>query len=108
MNTIERYVKEYAKTVATFVVAVVGNMIVNLVNGSAPWPQTRDQWIQYVVTSFGAAIATLIVPNKITQKQLDNDPHVIGGTVVSDAQVAAQPAPPHVPVVPGRYRNPWK
>jgi hypothetical protein len=100
VNPIKRFLKEYAKTAAAFVVGVVGNMIVNLVNGGAPWPQTSAEWLQYALTSFGAAIATLIVPNKITQKQLDNDPHVVGGTVV-DVPVAAS-----APTI-GEYPAPW-
>jgi hypothetical protein len=96
-------VKAWAKTLAAFVAGVVTTMILNLVNGGAVWPQTRAEWLQYVLTSFGAAIAVALTRNKITQKQLDKDPNVIGGTVVPDAQV-----PPAAPPVGGVYRNPWK
>jgi hypothetical protein len=67
----------YGKAIAAFVVSVVGNMIVNLVNGTAPWPQTSAQWMQFAVTSFGAAIGAWLIPNKITQKQIDKDPTVV-------------------------------
>lgn len=88
--------KVYGKALAAFVAGVVANMITNLVNGSAPWPQTGAQWLQFALTSFGAALAACVVPNKITQKQLDNDPHVIGGTVVDRPPAA------------GGYSNPWR
>lgn len=89
-------VKAYAKTIAAFVAAVVGNMIVNLVNGVAPWPQNTAQWVQFAVTSFGAALAVLIAPNTITQKQIDKDPTVV--------RVNPQSATPAA----GEYPNPWK
>jgi hypothetical protein len=88
--------REYAKTIASFIAATIGNAIVNLINGGVPWPQTKEEWLQFVLTTFGAAIAAWIVPNKITQKQLDKDSHVVGGVVVD------------VPPVAGEYRNPWK
>jgi hypothetical protein len=93
-----KFVKEWAKTLAAFVAGVVTTMILNLVNGNAVWPKTGAEWLQYALTSFGAAIAVALTRNKITQKQLDKDPHVIGGTVV------AEPVRP----APGQYRNPWQ
>lgn len=101
-------VKVYGKAVAAFVATVVGNMVVNLVNGVAPWPSTGGQWVQFVVTSFGTAIAVWIAPSKITQKQLDNDPHVIGGTVVDDPHNLPAAQQPANPPKPGTYRNPWE
>lgn len=95
MNT----VKVYAKAIAAFVAGVVANMIVNLVNGSTPWPHTGNEWLQYGLTSLGAAIAALAVRNKITQKQLDADPHVVGGTVVDT------PPPPENTTT---YTNPFR
>lgn len=89
-------IKVYAKAVAAFIATVVGNMVVNLVNGVAPWPHTTGQWVQFVVTSFTAAIATLITPAKISDKQIDKDP-----TVVRVDPPAEAPAP-------GGYHNPWK
>jgi uncharacterized membrane protein YeaQ/YmgE (transglycosylase-associated protein family) len=88
------FIKIYAKTVAAFIVGVIGNAVVNLINGATPWPQTGAQWVQFAVTSFGSAIAVWAFPNKITQKQLDNDPNVVGGTVVTN--------PPS-----GEFQNPW-
>jgi hypothetical protein len=86
----------YLKPVAAFVAGVAGNMIVNLINGVDPWPQTTGQWLQFAVTSFGAAIAAWIAPNKITDKQIAKDPSVV--RVIPPVQ----PAPPA-----GGYRNPW-
>jgi len=94
MNTVMNLLKEWAKTIAAFVGTVLTNMIVSLVNGSSPWPQTSAEWIQYAVTSIGAALAVYSVRNKITQKQLDKDPHVIGGIVVPDVPRPTSPPPP--------------
>jgi hypothetical protein len=99
MASVWKLAKEWAKTLAAFVAGVVTTMILNLVNGTAVWPRTGAEWLQYALTSFGAAIAVALTRNKITQKQLDQDPHVIGGTVVAEAP-AAPPA--------GTYRNPWR
>lgn len=121
MTSVWKFIKVYAKAIAAFVAGVVGNVIVNLLNGSTPWPQTTAQWVQLALTSFGPAIATWLTTGKITQKQIDKDPNVIGGTVVPDAQVP--PAAPPIPEwagqvdvkvtgggggVGGSYQNPWK
>jgi hypothetical protein len=91
-------VKEHAKTIAAFVATFVGNAIVSLIKGETAWPQTKDEWVQYALTSIGAAFATWLARNKITQKQLDKDPNVIGGVVVPDAVTPAPAtvAPPSV------------
>lgn len=99
LTSVWKLLKTYAKMIAAFVAGVVANMVVNLVQGGAVWPQTKAEWTQYVITSFGAAIAVALTRNKITQKQLDQDPHVVGGTVVAEAPVA----PPA-----GGYKNPWR
>lgn len=109
LNGVWKFVKEWAKTLSAFVAGVVTTMILNLVQDKAVWPQTKAEWTQYVLTSFGAAIAVALTRNKITQKQLDKDPNVIGGVVVPDAQVpTAPPAAPYVPPATGEYRNPWQ
>jgi len=90
--------KEYAKAIAAFIFGVVGNAIVQLIKGEVPWPQTGAEWAQFALTSFGAAIGALVATNKITQKQLDKDPHVVGGTVV-DVPPAQSASP---------WQNPWK
>ena len=105
MTSVWKFIKEWAKTLAAFVAGVVANMIVNLVNGGAVWPQTRAEWLQYVLTSFGVAISVALTRNKITQKQLDKDPNVISGTVVPDA---APWAGSSIEISGGGYQNPWK
>lgn len=104
LTSIWTIIKVHAKTVAAFVAGVVANMIVNLIHGNAVWPQTRGEWIQYALTSFGTAITVWLTRNKITQKQLDKDPNVIGGVVVPDAQIP----PPPPPGGGGPYTNPWR
>jgi hypothetical protein len=90
-------IKIYAKALAAALVGALVSVVVNLVNGSTPWPSNGAEWIQFALTTFGPAIAAVFVPNKITQKQLDNDKNVIGGTVVPDAQVPPAGPTPWVP-----------
>ncbi len=98
MNDIVKFVKEHAKSVAAWIAGVVVTAVLNLVNGVSPWPQTGAQWLQYLLTAFGVAAAAWLFPNKITQKQLDKDPYVVGGTVVEEKQT---------PPPAGDYTNPW-
>lgn len=81
---IPRIVKVYAKTVAVFVAGWVVSVLTDLIKGEKPWPQTKEEWAQYLLTSFGIAFVALITKNKIIQKQIDNDPNVIGGYVIDD------------------------
>lgn len=113
--TIPKWVKEHAKTIAAFVVTWVGNMVVALVDGTTPFPQNREEWTQYLLTSVGAAVATFLARNKITQKQLDRDDHVLGGIVVEDKVVTSSGqggtgwVNPNAPQPPasGGYVNPF-
>jgi hypothetical protein len=106
MNSVTKWFKEQAKTVAAFVATFVGNMIVSLLDGSTALPQNREEWTQYLLTSAGAAIAAWSVRNKITQKQIDKDPNVVGGIVVDDpAKPVLQSATPSP--ASGPYTNPF-
>lgn len=106
MTQIKAFIKQYAKSVAAWVAGVVVTMVTNLINGASAWPQTGAQWTQYALASFGAALVVAIAPtNKITQKQLDKDPNVIGGVVVSDAQIATAVVNP---ATGSGYQNPWQ
>lgn len=110
MNSIVKWFKEQAKTVAAFAVTFVVNMIVSLLDGSTALPQNREEWTQYLLTSFGAAIATYAARNKITQKQLDHDKNVVGGIVVDDPAVLQNATPPGWSAPPptfGPYTNPF-
>lgn len=121
--TIPRVVKVYAKTVAVFVAGWVFNVLVDLVKGEKPWPQTKEEWFQYLLTSFGVALVALVTKNKIIQKQIDNDPNVIGGFVIDDPANANRnvdhrgvvtpdtpnvPAPPNFPNPGGTSGNLWE
>lgn len=109
MSSIGKWCKEQAKTIAAFVATFIGNMIVSLISGQTPLPSTREEWTQYLLTSVGAAIAAWAARNKITQKQLDHDPHVVGGIVVDE--VAKPPlqnaTPPPAAGPTGPYTNPF-
>lgn len=110
MSSIIKWFKEQAKTVAAFAATFVVNMIVSLLDGSTALPTNRAEWTQYLLTSFGAAIAAYSVRNKITQKQLDHDPNVVGGIVVDDpVKPPLQNATPPgwTPPASGPYTNPF-
>lgn len=109
---VPKWVQEHAKTIAAFVVTFALNSVVSLIDGTTPWPQNRDQWVQYLLTSVGAAIAAYKVRNKITQKQLDADPNVLGGIVVDQKVVDQKETPTVSPSVAygpstGPYVNPF-
>lgn len=100
-----KFAKEHLKSFAAWAGGVLATLIYNLVTGKAVWPQTAAQWWQYVLTGFGTAIVVWLAPaNKITQKQLDKDPHVMGGVVVPDPQpsVVTAQAPQ------GQWTSPWR
>jgi hypothetical protein len=101
--------KVYAKTIAVFVAGIVVNMVTDLIQGSKPWPQTGDEWLQYLLSSFAVALAALLTRNKIIQKQLDQDPNVIGGFVVDDpANKAVVEHRPNIPTQPDTDgTTPW-
>jgi F0F1-type ATP synthase assembly protein I len=92
-----KLVKEWAKTIAAFVLGVLVSIVTNLMNGTTPWPQTNKELIQLLIMAFVPAIGVALTRNKITQAQLDKDKHVIGGVVVPDAQVAPTAPEPNTP-----------
>lgn len=116
-NWIPKWVREYAKTVAVFIGTYVANAVVSLLTGSAPWPQNKDEWIQYATTTIGASVATWLARNKITQKQIDKDPNVVGTVYpdpvepptytpsVPDQMGTEVPLPPYAP---RQRRSSWR
>lgn len=100
-------IREYAKTIAAFFATYLANAFVSLVDGGTPWPQGKDEWLQYALTTVGAAVAAWLARNKITQKQLDKDPNVVGGKVVEPPATDIDDTPKPTPGL-GGYRNPWR
>lgn len=82
MNPLWKKTKEYAKTIGVFLVGVFGPPIVKLFLGETPFPQTRQEWINWLVAIIGSTLAAALTRNKITQGQLDKDPYVLGGKVL--------------------------
>lgn len=101
--SIPNWIKEQAKALAAFAAGFIGNMIVGFINGDTAWPQNKEEWIQYLLTSAGAALAAYFTRNKITQKQIDKDPHVVGGVVVDDEVPPPAPSAPAGGVPPNPY-----
>ena len=87
--------KEYAKAIAAFVAGVVVNVLLSLINGKTPWPQTGNEWLQLALSSFGPALVVALQPARISDKQVEKDPTVI------------RIDPEAVPPAPGEYTSPW-
>lgn len=85
-------IKVYAKTAGAFVAAVVGNMAYDLFTGTHPWPTTGQEWLRYGITSVGAALGAFGARNKITQKQINQQPDIIGAIVVPEVAKQANQA----------------
>lgn len=62
-------IKEYAKSIVAFVLAVVGNMIIDFTQNGVPFPQTQGEWIRYITSSLVIALGVAGTPNKMTEKQ---------------------------------------
>lgn len=98
MNALKRfyttYMKQWVKAVASAVGGALAGLLINWVQGTTPIPTTQQELYTLLIATFVPPLLTLFSPaNKITQKQLDKDPNVVGGTVV-DTPVSG-------------YRNPW-
>lgn len=84
-------VKEYAKAIAAWVAGVVVSVVINLVNGSTPWPTNLHELVQLLVVSFGPAIAVALQPAKISDKQVEKDPTVVRVPAPADGESPWQP-----------------
>ena len=88
--------KPYAKAIVAFVLGVVTNMIADLLNGNAPWPQSGAEWVRYLISVVGVTAGVYGVPNQITQKQIDKSKDVVADAVLpevaKEASTAAQAA----------------
>ena len=86
------FIKTHAKTLGAVVAGVIANMVLDIVEGRAPFPQSGQEWLRYAVTSFGAALGAYGLRNKITQSQLDKQPDIVGAVVVPAVADAAKDA----------------
>lgn len=87
----EKYLRRWVKAIAAAVGGAAAGLFINWLRGTTPIPQDRNEWVTLAVATFGPPLLALITPaNKITQKQLDKDPAVIGGTVI-DPTVDSRP-----------------
>ena len=63
-------IKVNAKAIVAFVVGILTNAILAVLQGQAVWPQTPKEWGQYLLTSFVAGLAVWATGNKLTEKQI--------------------------------------
>jgi len=64
------FVKDNAKAIIAFVVGVLGNMMIDLASGNAPIPTNTEEWMRYLIFSFGSAAAVYGTRNKLTTDQV--------------------------------------
>lgn len=107
MNTVKvfytKYIKPWVKALGSAVGGAIAGLLINIVKGEAAWPQSQQEWLTVLVAAVLPAIVTVFSPtNKITQKQLDKDPNVVGGTVID----ATAPSPP--PSADRWAPTPWR
>lgn len=96
MNAIKtfyrKYIARWVKAIAAAVGGALAGLLINWVQGTTPIPATQKELYTLLIATVLPPLLALFSPaNKITQKQLDNDPNVIGGVVVPDAQVPQSP-----------------
>jgi hypothetical protein len=118
MNAIKRfystYIKRWVKAIAAAVGGAIAGLLINWVQGTTPIPTTKDELYTLLIATLLPPILALFSPaNKITQKQLDKDPNVVGGTVIDTPAPAVatdiDDTPPPTPGLGGGvFRNPWK
>jgi hypothetical protein len=97
-----KYIKRWVKALGSAVGGALAGLLINWVQGTTPIPTTQKELYTLLLATLLPPILTLFAPaNKITQKQLDQDPNVIGGVVVPDAQVP--PSPPT-----GQRKSSWQ
>lgn len=90
-----KHIKRWVKAIASAVGGALAGLLINWVQGTTPIPTTQKELYTLLIATILPALLTVFSPaNKITQKQLDKDPNVIGGTVVPDVQVPPPPDPP--------------
>lgn len=89
--------REYAKTVSGFVLAVLTNMAVNLQVTGTPIPQDLDGWLTLLITSAVVALGIALPRNKQTVKTIDT---AIDKGDVTHAQVSRVAAKHEAPIPP--------
>jgi hypothetical protein len=52
-----------AKAVVAVVLPLLINMVMDLVNGTAPWPQSNQEWLRYVLSSVVIGLGVYGMPN---------------------------------------------
>jgi hypothetical protein len=95
-----KYIKPWVKALGSAIGGAIAGLLINWVQGTTPIPTNKHELYTLLIATLLPPILTLLSPaNKITQKQLDQDPNVIGGTVVPDAP-AVNPVTGETPWVP--------
>lgn len=102
MNAIKqfytRYIKPWVKALGSAIGGAIVGLLFNMANGATPWPTTMRELGTVVAAAVIPAVFTLFAPaNKITQKQLDKDPNVIGGVVIGTPTPAPKTQSGHTP-----------
>lgn len=64
------FIKQYAKAVVGYVLPILLLMANDLFKGDVPWPQTKEEWLQYVISSLAVGTSVLTVRNTTNDRQV--------------------------------------
>lgn len=105
MNTVQafyqKWIKPWVKALASAVGGALAGLLINWVQGTTPIPTTQKELVTLLITTVLPALVAVFSPaNKITQKQIDDDPYVVG-------TVYPEPVSPPAPPAVGGYGTSW-
>jgi hypothetical protein len=99
-------IPQLGKAIAAFVIPLLTNMVMDLLQGTAPWPQNQEEWIRYVGLSVVTAAGVFFTKSETTPEQVtriaEKKPEVVvqgvtaasTSTEIAKAVVAVETAPP--------------
>ena len=76
-NPVMNTITSVAKAIAAFILPLIINMIMDLVNGNQPWPQNGNEWLRYLLSSVVTAVGVYGVPNTTNDPRIARDQSVV-------------------------------
>jgi hypothetical protein len=70
-------IKKHLKLVGTFLAGVLGNALYDIVEGNAPFPTTKEEWLRWGLTTLLASVGAYLPRNKQDRDQ-------VGTAIVKD------------------------
>jgi hypothetical protein len=85
-------IPQLGKAIAAFILPLLSNMVLDLSQGSVPWPQTGAEWARYVGLSVVTAAGVFLTKSETTPEQITRISEKKPGVVV-EGVTAASTAP---------------